>query len=129
MEKEHKEIAQKHITHQLEEIMFHFDAMMMFVMHNECRKAAVQKKRFLEESSTYAMTASSIAKLLNTVIEPKPLTARTKPSMENFTTAWRDWEEKTVALYEEATSVIPMADKLWKTLKRGVMKELKSIKH
>lgn len=138
-----KAMWQKILSHQLEGIMFHYEASGLYELVEIKCSARKHGKQYLQESITHYGTASKLIEEYGEIILPKFNPARvsllanvtTRPAergeraelASNITEHWREWEESTIKLYDEGLKLMPNC-KLLQCLKKSVEKELKGIK-
>lgn len=133
------------LTHQLEGIMFHGDAVRYYELFDcKCKKRE-HIYRYLTEVMDHMTTCCKIIEEYGEILDALPGTIKrvkifemdvlTRPAEKAvreeharmICKKWKEWEESTVELYEDAVDMMPECE-LLKKLHRSAMKELARIK-
>lgn len=146
MDAEKKKMWTAILTHQLQGIMFHGDVVRYYELFGDCQhKKREHYCQYLSEIINHMTTSCEIISEYGEILDALPGTIRrvkvfdtdvlTRPAeravREGYSNTicqkWKEWEEDTIKLYEEAITLMPECSWL-KKLHRSAMKELARIK-
>jgi len=117
------------LGHQLKGIMLHSDLCRAYLVRKNKRCAFTQYVRTLAETKTFLLTNEKIIDKLGCLVEPikeARILVPDNATDEQLKAIWRDWEQDTLAMYEEA-SLMDQDCKWWKKLLKEVKKELTTL--
>lgn len=136
------ELEAEVLAHQIDGVMFHIDAVMLYKLIDMPQMKKLHMKRVTEESDANMMTACNLIDRYDEIIDPTQVSRETSLSRlryaarathtdkavinQKIITAWMAWEEKTRDMYVKAVQAQPDC-KMWARLHKDVEKELKVV--
>lgn len=138
---EKKAMLEKICTHQFEGIMFHFDYARIAKLLGHEKIACLQHKHVMKETQRHLDTILKLIEVYgetfyasNGKLTCNAICVGEKPSSKELADnichemleKWKDWECKTVQLYDEAVHTMPEC-RMWKCLKCEAEKELEYV--
>lgn len=138
---EKKAMMEKICTHQLEGLMFHFEYACIAKLLEHDKMACMQYKQAMRETENHFNTVLRLIEAYgetfyasNGKLTCNAICVGEKPSSKELADnicremleKWKDWECKTVQLYDEAVHTIPEC-RMWKCLKHEAEKELEYV--
>lgn len=130
------------LAHQIDGVMFHIDAVLLYKLIDMPRMQKLHMKRVTEESDSNMMTACRLVEMYGEIIDPTrvnreteiarlryaPMGTHTAKAVINqkIITAWLAWEKDTRDMYAKVSQEQPDC-KMWAKLHRDVEKELKVV--
>ena len=130
------------LAHQIDGVMFHIDAVMLYKLIDMPKMMKLHMKRVTEESDSNMMTACRLIEMYGEIIDPTQVSRETSLSRlryaarathtdravinQKIITAWLAWEKDTRDMYAKAMQEQPDC-KMWVKLHRDVEKELKVV--
>ena len=143
-EENQHELEAEILAHQIDGIMFHIDAVLLYKLIGMPKMARMQMRRVHEESDNNLMTACKLIEKYGEIVDPAnvsretdiselkyaPIATHTDRAVINqkIIKAWKAWEEETRDIYADAVREQPECA-MWHKMHREVEKELKLVEY